>query len=49
MHGSIILTRAGIFADAILMLKIFDNQNYTRNSMALCPDLMSIYIRYAAK
>jgi hypothetical protein len=49
MHGLIILTRAGIFADAILMLKIFDNQYYTRNSMALCPDLMSIYIRNAAK
>ncbi|MBR3154973.1 MAG: hypothetical protein IKF10_08235, partial [Lachnospiraceae bacterium] len=37
-----------ISADAILMLKISDNQNHTRNSMALCPVLMSIYIRNIA-
>ena len=49
MHGSIILVKVGISADAILMLKIFDNQNHTRNSMVLCPDLMQIYIRNTTK
>ena len=49
MRGLIILAKAGISADAILMLKIFDNQNHTRNGMALCPDLIPIYIRNAAK
>ena len=39
----------GLFADAILMLKIFDNQNHTRNGMALCPDLIPIYIRNTTK
>ena len=49
MHGSIILVKVGISADAILMLKIFDNQHHTRNSMVLCPDLMQIYIRNTTK
>ena len=43
------VTKGAISADAILMLKIFDNQNHTRNSMALCSDLMPIYIRNTTK
>jgi len=49
MHGSIILVKVGISADAILMLKTCDNQNHTRKSMVFCLDLISFYTRNTAK
>jgi len=31
------------------MLKIFDNQNHTRNSMVICLDLIPFYTRNTTK
>ena len=39
----------GLFADAILMLKIYDDQNHTRNNTVFCPNLILIYTRNTTK